>query len=343
MMNYEDFKNYIKEHILGELPDKYREFEVSINKTIKNNGLELDGLCIRGRDNIAPVIYLNGYFEKYNQGASIEKVLKEIGSSYTNNMEHRNIPSDVSNMVTDIERAKEHIFSKVINTKTNEKLISNSPHTEFEDLSITYYIMVSKDKQGIASIHITDEIAAKLGVNEKELEQIARTNMHKNNPMYFVSMNEMLRGLIMPDILGQGMSQEETERMMDEMFPTREEIPMYVLSNETKVNGAIWMTNPEALNEISEKMGGDYYILPSSIHEVIIVPKVGMDASELMDMVKTVNRNEVNPADVLSDNVYGYDSKEHKLSIVADMKEHKHDINVELVKKNEKKQSVKSY
>ena len=79
----------------------------------------------------------------------------------------------------------------------------------------------------------------------------------------------------MPDILGQGMSQEETERMMDEMFPTREEIPMYVLSNETKVNGAIWMTNPEALNEISEKMGGDYYIWSDS--EYVKLPEDAFD------------------------------------------------------------------
>ena len=102
MMNYEDFKDYIKEHILGELPDKYSEFEVSINKTLKNNGLELDGLCIRGHDNIAPVIYLNGYYEKYNEGTSLESVMSDISEQYKEHVEHRGISSDIVKEINNI-------------------------------------------------------------------------------------------------------------------------------------------------------------------------------------------------------------------------------------------------
>ena len=77
MMNYDDFKEYVKENILDALPDNFQEFEVSIRKTMKNNGLELDGLCIHGHDNIAPVIYLNGYGVKQDYSKAMEYYEKD--------------------------------------------------------------------------------------------------------------------------------------------------------------------------------------------------------------------------------------------------------------------------
>ena len=333
MMNYEDFKNYVKEHILGELPDTYSEFEVSINKTFKNNGLKLDGLCIRGHDSIAPVIYLNGYYEQYNEGTSLESVMSDISEQYKEHVEHRGISSDIVKEISNIETARDKIFAKIVNTKNNKHLLENRPHTEFEDLSITYHIMVSRDASGIASAPITDVIANGLGVTTEELDAIAKENMAKNNPMYFVDMQDMMLDLFLSDIVDQGMSKEEAREMFAEMFPNSE-ARMYVLSNATKVNGAIWMTDPDALEMISEKVGGDFFILPSSVHEVIIVPNDGYSELELQDMVMSVNQGEVRPEDRLSDNVYAYDSKEHKLSLAT------HDRSLDKSKSQEMKMTV---
>lgn len=126
--------------------------------------------------------------------------------------------------------------------------------------------------------------------------------------------------------------------MFEDMFQMENE-RMFVLSNDTATNGAIWMTRPEALEEISERVGGDYFVLPSSIHEVIIVADLKFDKDALQDMVISVNQGQVRPEERLSDNVYAYDSKEHKLSLVTGDRDITHEKNQELVQEEEKKHS----
>ncbi|MCR5625352.1 MAG: DUF5688 family protein [Lachnospiraceae bacterium] len=338
MMNYEEFKEYVKENIINALPNQYAEFEVSIRKSMKNNGLELDGLCIHGHDSISPVIYLNGYYEKYNDGEPLGSILSDISETYTEHMQHRTIPSDVLELVQDIDHAKEHIHSRLVNTKNNPMMLEGRPHTNFEDLSITYHIEVSRDDSGMASIPITNELAEGLGVTAEDLEKIAVENMPRNNPMVFRNMMDVVKDMIIPDLMDDGMSKEQAESMFEDMFQVENE-KMFVLSNDTATNGAIWMTRPEALEEISERVGGDYFVLPSSIHEVIIVADLKFDKDALQDMVISVNQGQVRPEERLSDNVYAYDSKEHKLSLVTGDRDITHEKNQELVQEEEKKHS----
>ena len=88
---------------------------------------------------------------------------------------------------------------------------------------------------------------------------------------------------------------------------------MFVLTNDTKVNGAAAILNDDIRQEIAEKVG-DFYMLPSSIHETLIIPKdAGMEFKELEQMVQEVNQTQVAPGERLSDHVYEYDAKEHEL------------------------------
>ena len=85
---------------------------------------------------------------------------------------------------------------------------------------------------------------------------------------------------------------------------------MFVLTNDTKVNGAAAILNDDIRQEIAEKVG-DFYMLPSSIHETLIIPKdAGMEFKELEQMVQEVNQKQVAPGERLSDHVYEYDAKE---------------------------------
>ena len=118
---------------------------------------------------------------------------------------------------------------------------------------------------------------------------------------------------------------------------------MYVLTNESKINGAVWMTNVEALDVAAERIGGDFFLLPSSVHECILVPKNGFDEKELQNMVMTVNQSQVSPEDRLSDNVYSYDSKEHKLTLVTDNKEHEQSLEHTKDQKESQKHSAKTH
>ena len=83
-------------------------------------------------------------------------------------------------------------------------------------------------------------------------------------------------------------------------------------SDEGGQNGACIIQYPDFLDQAAETMGGDFYVLPSSIHEVLFIADDGsMELSHLEEMVRSINEAEVAPADRLSDNVFHYDSEEH--------------------------------
>jgi len=94
---------------------------------------------------------------------------------------------------------------------------------------------------------------------------------------------------------------------------------LYVLSTGIRVNGAALMLVPDILEQIGEKAGMDYYILPSSIHELMIARDDGLvTAKMLKELVHDGNRTDaiVRQEDVLSDNVYFYSCVEKSLKIV---------------------------
>lgn len=101
---------------------------------------------------------------------------------------------------------------------------------------------------------------------------------------------------------------------------------MFVLTNDTKVNGAAAILNDDTRQEIADKVG-DFYVLPSSIHETLIIPKdAGMELRDLEQMVQEVNQTQVAPQERLSDHVYEYDAKKERPSLKERLAEKKNDV-----------------
>lgn len=151
------------------------------------------------------------------------------------------------------------------------------------------------------------------GITLEELHDQALQNMDTLQPHSFKGMNETVAEMIAVDIAReQNVGMDEAKEMAMQMMS---DIPdtMYVLTNDTKVNGAAAILNDDIRQEIAEKVG-DFYMLPSSIHETLIIPKdAGMEFKELEQMVQEVNQTQVAPGERLSDHVYEYDAKEHEL------------------------------
>ena len=91
---------------------------------------------------------------------------------------------------------------------------------------------------------------------------------------------------------------------------------MYVLTSKDSIFGAISMFYPNGLKELAKELGSDLYILPSSIHDVIVLPaQEEIDADMLKDMVHRVNKDYVDVEELLSDSVYYYKKESDSLSI----------------------------
>ena len=275
-MEYRDFVEQVKEQIQDFLPEKFADAAVEVNQIVKNNDCVLDGLMVRTEEsNIAPTIYLNPYFEQIQDGAELDDILAQIASVYQS--------------------------------------LQDKPYSKLEDLAVVYQILMDKTGEGTATITITDNLMDGYGITLEELHDQALQNMDTLQPHSFKGMNETVAEMIAVDIAReQNVGMDEAKEMAMQMMS---DIPdtMYVLTNDTKVNGAAAILNDDIRQEIAEKVG-DFYMLPSSIHETLIIPKdAGMEFKELEQMVQEVNQTQVAPGERLSDHVYEYDAKEHEL------------------------------
>ena len=192
-------------------------------------------------------------------------------------------------MESGFEHIKDKLFIRVYGVGINEEDFSFLPNTKINNLAITYSVLIDKvtGDSAIKSITFTNELLDKYGVSKEELHKAAMENSEKIFPAKYYKMNDL--------------------------------VPFKVLTNEMGCLGAAALFYPNQMEKIAASLGGNYFVLPSSIHEVLILPDDGnLNYMELEQMVKEVNETTVDRKDQLSNNVYYYDSKDRIFSSAAE-------------------------
>ena len=302
------FAATVKEAVEASLGDGY---EVSIHEVLKNNDTRLTGLTIRTEEsNVAPTIYLEGMFERYKAGdAAIPVIVSEIISVYES---HKvTMPFDAS-MVTDFSLCENKICYKLVNAARNRELLSDAPHIIVcDDLAVLFYILVSNDGSGTATITVRNNMFDMWGVTEDDLFKIALINTQRIFRGSVMSMASVLT-----ELLSDRMDEENTKEFYDMVVSDEDMVPMYVCTNTQKINGAGVLLYKDILREFADRVGSDFYILPSSVHETLLVPvSKEMEIEYLRSMVREVNATQVAPEEVLSDNVYIYHRDTDKICL----------------------------
>lgn len=317
-MNYNEFKDYVKEHVLDYLPEQYKNANMDIRQAVKNNDVVLDGLTIfNPNGNMSPTIYLNTAYEEYQQGMDIEEVVGKIADAYIEHIEPREeyrFNFDLQE-VKNYEVVKDFIYPRVTNFESNTKRLSDIPYTRKEDLAITYHIWANGNEESMGSITINNDLMEMYGIGMDTLHEQAMNNLDKISPLKFESLQDIMIEMMASDFAkDEGISLEEAKDLIRSSFSNAGP-DVYCLTNESKINGAVYIMREDVQQMVSEKLGGDYYILPSSVHETLIVPKSkNMSYQELQTMVQDVNAMCVSEEEVLSDGVYQYDAKSHTFS-----------------------------
>ena len=292
-MNYKEFVSQLKEMLqecLGE------DISIEFFQVTKNNDIKKDSFIFTGKDReICPAIYLEEYYCAYREGASFEWIVEEMQKVYQKCC--GKMPED-ARWFEDFDRMKERIFCKLVNRERNLEFLQNVPYIPYLDLAITFYYALQDESFGNGTVQILWSHLEMWGIREAQLYRIARKNTERTLPE---------RLLEMKDLLG------EMTFGMDVEIPC---LPMYVLTNENRHFGASVILYDHILEAAAEKIGGNFYILPSSIHECIIVPEEEVPSvRELTAMVREINRTQVLPEEVLSDRIYHYDAKKHHLIV----------------------------
>ena len=307
MMNYEIFKEVVKEKFLDYMPEKFKGMEVVLRSTEKVNRT-LDGLsiCEDGR-NISPTIYINDMYKRYQNCGDLEETLMAACDFMA--QAYENIPPITAESI--MENANEKIVFQLINTEQNKSFLEKLPHREFQDLSIMYKVVLKQDSEGIHSTNVTNELAERLGMSEEELFKCAAENTKRLFPPIVRSMNDIMKEMFAKD----GMPPELTDMIISEIPP---EQTMWVISNNKGINGAVSMLYENELHELAERLETDLYILPSSVHEVLAVSTDLGSPEMLAQMVVEVNMQEVSLDERLSNQVYHYDKDLRKLTLATD-------------------------
>lgn len=288
---------------------KYPDANVLVNEVQKNNNLVLTGLVVRDEgSNIAPTIYLEPYFRDYKGGVTMPEVLEAINDVYRANRVSSSF--DVES-VTKFNRVQDKVCYKLVNRKKNQALLQDVPFVPYLDLAVVFYIVVGKMQDGVGTILVRNNMLDIWGVTASELYPIALKNTQRMDRGRVYNMMEVI-----DDIISSGTPVDDDVRdcfyQMDVTYADC--CPMFVCSNESKINGAGVIMYDGLLREFAHKIGSDFFILPSSIHETIFVPDLGdMDVHYLSMMVREVNCTEVEESEVLSDSVYKYLADEDRI------------------------------
>ena len=201
----------------------------------------------------------------------------------------------------DFERIKTRLACKMINYEKNKLLLQEIPYISYLDLAVVFYYSLENEEIGSGTILIYDSHLSMWKISKEQLYEIARRNTPKLFPYEFKAMGELI-----------------AEAFEDSVSPEDEEqaLPMYVLTNSERHLGAVNILYDSILSSIGERIQDSFFILPSSVHECIIVPaEVRASKTDLESMVCEINRTQVLPEEVLSDTVYFYERKNHKLSL----------------------------
>ena len=298
-MEYKEYVEYIKMnagYIAGEGGN------ITINHVIKNNGCEMDGLVIMGKGkDIAPTIYLDSFYELYTNGENIKNIIRKIEVIYEQNK--NNVTFDV-NILKHFDTIKDKIVYKVVNYRSNEKLLEQVPHKRILDLAVVFYCLLDNEYGRSATALIYNNNLKNWNVTIDDVYKAAL----KNTPDLLHSKISSMAALF--EKCGVNVDGEEVD--LKDYVPS----DMYVLTNESKLNGAACILYENVLYDFAQKLGADLYILPSSVHEVILLPKLSMfEKDELVNMVKEVNTEGVAADEVLSDHVYEYNRTERLITM----------------------------
>lgn len=262
----------------------------------KNNGTVRKAIVIREEGaRIVPNIYIDDMVAKIEANEwSIEGAVDEVINLYRNNKEPKNISDIVSKLSK--ETILENVQYQLVNKELNKARLEVVPYKEFLDLAVLYRTILERTEEGAAGIVINNKLCEVYGISQEELEAAAKRNMEKE--IFKVThIAEMIMAFI------------------DIPIFEKDEVLMYVCSNERGINGAAIMLETKYFRELAEKLESDLYILPSSISAVIAVPVSARDLESLKEMVKSINETEVAAEEVLSDTVYKYIREEDKITI----------------------------
>lgn len=299
-LEYIQFLNDVQERVEAHFSGKVKG---EVCTSVKNNGVTVTGLMLKGEEErVAPNFYLDRQFVEWMRGmCTLEEVAEKLCSAYQEEVKRN------SHLISKIqftwEEFRRGVFMRLVNREKNKELLETIPHQEFLDLALVYYYSVPISGDVMGTLIISKEHLALLKITEEELHQAAKSNCERFQPVRVRCMEDILYDL--------------GRKIGVEVYEARTCHPyLFVMTNSKGTFGAASLVFEEELECFANRIGKSFYVLPSSVHEVILVPECKDFCQEYFkSMVKEINATQVDATEVLSDNIYFYDKEAKMLRV----------------------------
>lgn len=299
-MDYSTFEQTLQDRIQEQLG---ADAGVLTAQVLKNNGETKRGISIyAGRQQTTPIIHTDSFYEKYLGGMDMEECAREIIRLQKEPGECGWEARRLGEMVWRWEAAKMHVYPFLLHAEWNRKLLERLVHTCFLDMAVCFQIHMTDNRGFSMTLRIPHELLKEWGIPREELLRQALSNM-EGEGYHISSMAETMRGML-----------REMEFDMPEEWEDEEGFA--VLTNRRRLYGAAGILNRKLLAGYAGRLEKNLFLLPSSLHEFIIVADDGnSDLQELNTMIQEVNRGQVAQEEQLGEYAYYYDREKDEIRI----------------------------
>ena len=300
-MTRDEFISRVKEELMEMIPEELRDgLEIQDTTVLKSNDQKHHGLTFkREESDAAPTIYLDDAYARFTNGEDLNTLTAEIKDAYLQTL---SMP-EPQKIDFDYDKIKDKLTVRLLEIKRNRDFLATTPYmTVGHGLAMVCDIKMQDGDDGSWRATVTQSMLEGQNYDKRELFMAAMDNAQLIDPPILVDM-------------GQALFTHEGENLMkrNEPLPPEDVSNMYVLSNTGGMLGSAVLFYPDTREHVAEVLGEGYCVLPSSQHEVLIIPdSAGIDRGELSEMVRQANQSVVEPKDVLSDTVFHYDRDEKK-------------------------------
>ena len=296
-MDFEEFKSELMDLVTKEVNDRgLEDISMKFDSINSPDGMTDRLIVSLGESKMSMAFRLKEIFRDVNEGESLDHAVYKIVNTIEANIDVvKTKEGDVKSFITDYEQVKDHTYLRLI--PGDSPILAETPHRMIEDMAlvVNIHLVNFSDENGRSCVVISRPLMEMYGIDEKQLFADAEKNSLENEPIVFTPLGDMIKSLI------------EAEEL-----PSPEEagIVTYIATNKSGFQGASIAAYPEFAQKAAETIGGSFYMLPSSVHEFILIKDDGKpNARDLNKMIKNVNETVLEPRDLLSNQCYHYDAK----------------------------------
>lgn len=327
-MDYENFKEQLVDKIKENLTEKgMDDLNIKIQPIEKMNG-NYEAMTVTPEgSNIGLNYNLTSAFAAHEQGNDVEEIARQATNVISGGI--KNAPIADIEALADYDQMKNKLAMEVVSAERNADLLDKVPHENMEDMAVVYRLVLDSNDDGRASVLVTNGLMEQFGISHEELRADALENAPEIRPAKIQGMTEMLTEMMGDEFATLGLAMDPADEMM------------FVATTPDKIQGAGVIAYQDFMDQAAEKLGGDFFVLPSSVHEVLLVKDDGQATMEsLKEMVQDVNATQVEPEEQLTDNVYHYDSKDHVFELAEKFEARQMEVDSEIGEKEPEHGSV---